>query len=78
VIRKALFAHRQMYNCSCLVTVLGVCGSALVVLVVLQAAAHYTPVDTLWAYDEKNVKTLRDQSRISRLGRKDVRRCWPQ
>jgi hypothetical protein len=63
-----------MQNCSCLVTVLGVCGSALVVLVVLQAAAHYTQVDTLWAYDEKR---LRYQSRISRLGREDVR-CWPQ
>jgi hypothetical protein len=47
--RKALFAHRQMHNCSCLVTVLDVCGSALVVLIVLQAAAHYTQVDTLWA-----------------------------
>jgi hypothetical protein len=48
-----------MHNCSCLVTVLGVCGSALVVLVVLQAAAHYTPVDTLWAYDEKKSYAIR-------------------
>jgi hypothetical protein len=59
VIRKTLFAHRQMHNCSCLVTALGVCGSALVVLVVLQAAAHYTQVDTLWAYDEKKGYAIR-------------------